>query len=379
MRLERHYQATPLPLPPKSQERGEQMNNYAVDYGWQNATRIFGWQDGNGELTSLVLGAQKATREAELRAFLRQLSGEDTLWLELGGPNSRFTLAAGRQGATIWRIPTFRIAQLREAQGRNGDQDALVIHEASRNHPELFYPYAEPDEEVARLRVLVQARLKAQKAREQAAQRWTSAYLDLALLESDEVPTEEEMTALEKEIVARILNLPAIAEAIHQEGEFAAQIEEAVTAMDLYQRVFAPIIGCGPLLSAELIAGTLDIRRFATREHFVNDTIFGFYVVNGEPTGQPKLRVSGRTQGADQLLSQAVWKLVDWTRHYGRAGHQSKQMYLARLAREQEHHPELTVPHRRRRAMRWLAIKFLHLIYARWSSYLRGEQLTPTF
>ena len=49
---------------------------------------------------------------------------------------------------------------------------------------------------------------------------------------------------------------------LSEEKARGRELTNAVEALDVYQQVFAPVEGCGPMIAARIIAAVIDIRRF---------------------------------------------------------------------------------------------------------------------
>ncbi|MFW6110162.1 MAG: hypothetical protein ACOC6Q_01930 [Patescibacteria group bacterium] len=342
------------------------MMYYAVDYAPSDVTNVCFWDFGS-EPQVLTFGSNMREKED----FINGLNSDDVLYIELGGPTNRFVLSVYDQGCRVFRIPTSRLKQERVKKALSSEKDHLLMYLLSRETPDLFYPFLEPDKAVVELQFLVSAREKAQQARKQAVQRLTAAYQDLTLL--------EEQRFSDSELEAQVLSLPGIQEALRQEEKFTDRVERAVRNLDVYQAVFAPINGCGPQIGALLIAGIEDIRRFPSRENLANYTTYGFFKgVDDGTTGVPKLKRYARKYNglnANLALSQAVWKFTRQVWRYGRHNWLGKQMILARLAKERENNPGLVYPHCVARALRWYGQKFLHLVYSRWNAFLEEGNL----
>ncbi|MBI2065777.1 MAG: transposase [Candidatus Zambryskibacteria bacterium] len=274
--------------------------NYAVDYQPIGDSVAYAWQDGGEVRRILIKGSaskaksspfssptkksRKATKvtvsELSVAEMLGSLTPDDVLFLELGGQNDKFAIAAFRTGAKLLRLPTWHISdeqkRQREQEGRVGkdvEEPASIIHRFAAEKPESFYPFRESDLPYMEVRLLAKMFGTVQtKIRMALANKLRQIGQDLEFLGGPNgFPTTKQA------IESVLMTVPAEERAEVDpkdgtaikffkslEGSFKKELEAKLEELPVYKAVFEPIPGCGPGIAGYTIAAMLDIRRFPT-------------------------------------------------------------------------------------------------------------------
>jgi len=187
----------------------------------------------------------------------------DTVGMILGGSGDRLAFALSRQGeligAKVLRIPGFVLKEQRSRMGRKTEKDAITLAELVRSKPELFYFLGARGRSLILIKELWKARTEAMKARIACGQRLLQRMIGEIFCASDGLYPEGVIEDIFKERKAN----DAIFQALFaEEEERKKELLRALKGLDVYQRIFEPIEGCGVLISARLIVAIQDIKRF---------------------------------------------------------------------------------------------------------------------
>ncbi|MBI5731738.1 MAG: transposase, partial [Candidatus Magasanikbacteria bacterium] len=191
------------------------------------------------------------------------LTEGDMVGLVLGGSGDRLAAALSRRGedirATVWRIPSFRIKDLRGDS--NKDDDAGLLAQLVRDRRHLFYQVEVRDRNLILVDEALRARQEAMASRIACEQRLRSNVVGSIFLSNTGLYPEGQ---IEDEFNRRAANDVILQNLCQEESKRAADLKRAVEATALWERIFAPIEGMGPRLAASFIAAIADIRRFET-------------------------------------------------------------------------------------------------------------------
>lgn len=323
---------------------------YAIDYAPKEATIVIAWEEGKAQ-TILEL----KTREEKM-AFIEKLTGRDILFMELGGGGDRFVIGAFRKGTTIFRIPSFKVKELRERKELPKEKTADVIWYLAQEQPGLFYRVQPIDEKIAELRVYARGYLLVQRKLRIAAQlRLDSIYRDLWLIQKPSGEVDEETYVKQK--VAESLIFKG---ADQVEQEMLGNIKELLPTIPAYE-IFKNIAGCGPVIASICIGEIGDIRRFPTEHTLV---AYAGYHVTSE--GKAVVRRKGQTANWNNNLRHAVWLFTTQTVERLSADSEWKAKLIARKERETQLHSDFSKGYIAKRARRWLGNKFLRHIWDEW-------------
>jgi len=219
------------------------------------------------------------TEDDELDFIRNGLQEGDRVGMMLGGSGDNFAFALARHGqdigASIFRVPAFVVVNL-FGKDRDKNDDAERIANLLAQRPDLFYQVLERDLDVIWLRECLRARIDAMKARIACEQR-LGQHLTGTIFCSPEGYYPE--GAIEKQFDELKANDVIYLALLKEETKRERELIKACEALDLYQQLFAPIEGCGPMIASRIIGAVVDIRRFETKPQF--RAFCGVHVQNG--------------------------------------------------------------------------------------------------
>lgn len=293
--------------------------------------------------------------DAEKDEFVSALTADDTVYCELGSVSDRLALACHLRSAKVLRVPLFRLdaeiegeseasagEEIARAEGAEmtGEespfaeedskllalrkQRAFAIYQASECDPGLFYPLIAKEVPVLILIVLWKAFHLMQRARIAAHLRLLSTYRDLHLVKaalgmrsaSDKEALLTEMLgdkslqglspADRKKYLAALEAGDVVFEAVtDREKELVKLITAHIEEIDLYEQVFKPIKGCGPLTAARMIGVISDFRRFPTLAAFR-----AYCGLHHFADGSRARRRKGHVSNWSQVGKQGAWQFA---------------------------------------------------------------------
>lgn len=213
-------------------------------------------QEGGKEKTWFLVSGVPAEYEG-----LRQGDSVATI---LGGSGDRFSFAASRIGdgigVKIFRLSPFLLKEQREQKNRDKKEDALTVAELFRENPDIFYELTLRDRELIRLKEAYIARIDAMKARIACEQRLRQHTIGKIFVSQGMYPEG----AIEDIYDGEKANDVIYKALVQEEGSREKELIKIVSALDVYQKLFQPIEGVGPMIAVRLIVTIGDIRRFAT-------------------------------------------------------------------------------------------------------------------
>jgi hypothetical protein len=356
--------------------------NYAIDYGIRESSEVLVWEntdepkrfllsgDNQEDAKSKVFSKPKKPKEGQRIAkkdFLEGLSPEDTVWLELGGASDRFSLAAFNRGAKIFRCPTHHIKDVKHKQKEEVDNElrdkedgtAKILMDFAKNSPEKFYPMRETDQRVLEIRRLVKSYWMIQrKMRVPAQHRFRIIGQDLELVGGD--PLAEKF----KKTLERV-SIPEHFKYV--EGSLKRDLERKLKEFPLYQMIFEPIRGCGPVTAGLVIGNILDIRRFP---ELANLRAYAIHHLVKDKEGEwrfPK-RKKGQSLKGNPNLRQAIYYFVEEMEKQPK-DHTWKMLLNQRKEYETEKNPDFPKRIIQARAKHWLGQKFIQYVWVMWRRF----------
>ena len=190
------------------------------------------------------------------------LRAGDTVGMLLGGSGDRLAFALARQaeeiGATVLRIPPF---VMKDKRGEDKDRDASNLAELVKSAPEIFFPVTLRDRNLIRLREVLGNRTEAMKARIGCEQRLRQQFVGRIFCSAEGKYPEG---SIELEFDEFKANDVILANLVRAEKEISKELGEIISEVEIYNQLFEPIVGCGPMIAAKIITAISDIRLFAT-------------------------------------------------------------------------------------------------------------------
>lgn len=262
------------------------------------------------------------------------LAAGDTVCMMFGGSGDRLAYALSRRGddigAAVYRVPPFMVVR---GEGVEKDDDHKSLVELYLTQPGLFYHIGPRDRDFIAVSESYRARRDAQKERIKCDQRLRQRAIGAIFLTSDglypEGTIEDAYDALKaSDIIFQNL--------VREEGRREAELRKLVVKLDVWEKIFEGIEGCGEVLAAGIMSPIGDIRRFSNREKLKK-----FAGVHVLPDGRFARRRLGTVANWNPQLRQALYNLADqWVKrkesHWGLV----QRAYKVKL---REKHPEVVV------------------------------------
>jgi len=412
---------------------------YAVDYHPVSDSQVLAWENSSEpRLITLASGKELnvnsfipttkrkkvVSSSMSVADFLSRLGSGDTIYTELGGQNDKFCIAAFRQNAKLFRLPTWFIHDEQKRQRQEGktgeavESPVSIIYRFARDNPSLFYPFREvEDMAVLEVRLLSKMYWTVQrKIRIATANRLRHIQQDLELLgglkglpvANEAIERVLETLPANEEVELDFDTKGGVAVTFYKslEQRLKAMLEARLEEMPLYQEVFSPVKGCGPGIAGYIISSIMDIRRFQSLPKLRAFAGYHLQPVNGG--WQAPRRQKGQRANWNHILQQAVYyftsvidkqpvdnpwkqklqtrylvevgKLLEVNRQAGKEipSDMTVDQFLAYVAEERFKAtaagtiPKLPEPYKgipaiaRKRAMRWLGQEFLKYVWTEW-------------
>lgn len=261
------------------------------------------------------------------------LSANDNISMILGGSGDYLAFAISRKsqdiGSKIFRITPFNLQKHRADSTKN--DDAKLLAELLINHPGLFFEAKPRDRSLISLREKWDAREAVMKDRIACEQRiWQRLRGIIFCNEEGDYPEEDDFEKIFEQEKAKDKSYQTIlAEEKEREKELVKAVEENI----VYQKIFQPIVGCGPMISSRIIAKIIDIRRFPTDAKFA--AYCGVHVL---PDGRFPRRRNNETSNWENTIRTALYLLGDQFNRRPESEWGQKLLEYKRKLREK--HPE---------------------------------------
>ena len=189
---------------------------------------------------------------------------DDTVLMVLGGSGDMLAYALSRQAVKISgmvkRISAFNLKNLRESPDKSLDAELLIT--AYQLKPDLFYEIRPRDANLIRVRECLRARTDVMKARIGAEQRLRQLFIGKVFTDHPEICLEG---SIEKAFDVKKASDPILQALLKEESVAERALVKAVEDLDVFETVFGPIEGCGPMIASRIISAIIDIRRFPTK------------------------------------------------------------------------------------------------------------------
>lgn len=317
--------------------------------------------------------------EAEL-TFLQSLQSGDRLALALGGSGDYFAYALARQaetvGASVFRTPTYRLKQAREAAAGSKEDDHVLLASLLQIKPSFFYEASVRDRALMRVSVAWRALEESMKARIACEQRLRQSFIGKVFTNKDGLYPEG---GLEKAF-AEEKATNAILEALKkEEGRRGRELEQALEDLDVYTQIFKPIEGMGPRIAGRIISAVGDIRRFETAPKLIK--FLGAHVL---PDGTFARRRQGQVANWHGDGRQALYLAADqWNKrpdsYWGKYLRQMKVAYRTRhpveelVEKDGRKVRKYTDGHIHKMASWRTMTRFVRYLFNEWTRLERGE------
>ncbi len=189
----------------------------------------------------------------------------DKVAMVLGGSGDRFASALSRQGeqvgAEVFRIPPF---QLKEKRGdKDKDDDHKLLSELLAQSPQLFQKLLAKDRALIRVREAFFLRQDAQRARIGCEQRLYQSLVGRIFLSEDGKYPEGLIEDQYDQLKASDTILQGL---VAEEKRRELEMKSVVSSLQIWEKIFDPIEGCGQRIAAGIISAIGDIRRFVVAD-----------------------------------------------------------------------------------------------------------------
>jgi hypothetical protein len=293
----------------------------------------------------------------------------DTVAMILGGSGDYFACALSRKlqemEGMVLRISPFKLKGHRGEISK--DDDSALLARLAVEHRSDFYEAVIRDRSIIRLRNAYIQRMDVMKARIACEQRLSQRTIgEIFCTEAGRYPEG----SLTKEAEKRKANDAVLLALQAEEKASLKNLEQAVEALDIYQKVFANIKGCGPRITAGLMNAIVDIRRFETPAKLV--AYLGVHVMKG---GIFARRRSGQLSNWNPNGRQELWNLGDQFNRQANADTKWGNYLKERKAALRLKHPveEKTPEGKRRYTNGHIQKMALWRTLTRFTEYLHGE------
>jgi len=191
------------------------------------------------------------------------LKSGDTVAMMLGGSGDYLAYAMINRSRVlehcrVLRVPGYRV---KEYRGEDKENDSVHLAEMAINRPEEFYEIEPRDLEIVDLRMKFIARIEAMKARIATEQRLRQASIGQIFCNSSGINPERSVEQRYKDIKASDPILQAV---MDEEKRRERELVKTLKNLDVFQELFAPITGVGPMIAGRIIIEVMDIRAYAT-------------------------------------------------------------------------------------------------------------------
>lgn len=313
----------------------------------------------------------------------------DTVVMLLGGSGDKLAYcianASERIGCRLLRIAPARFKDFR-CEPDNKTEDHILLTEVIQRHPELFQPIIPRDLETIRVRCLFNSRQDAMKDRIASAQRLWKRTEDHAYFADEDLAPELEIEDLyrENEASSRVLQA-----GIEEEKKREAEMRAHIRSLEIWQKLFAGVEGCGERIAAPIIAFIGDIRRFPTAAKFK-----AYCGVAPTAEGEFRRQRRGGVANWSGDIRQAMYLLFEQA--IKRPNSVWGQVVIAEKARLRQKYPEVVVAERDNPAhpgqkkkvklytdghihnkARWHVLgKFCEWLYKEWAALYANEPMS---
>jgi|APSaa5957512622_1039677.scaffolds.fasta_scaffold50010_1 transposase len=187
----------------------------------------------------------------------------DQVAMVLGGSGDNLAYSLSRRaeeiGAEVFRIPPAVLKQHRNGGDKN--DDAALLADLLKTNPQEFYKIQPRDRDLIWLRVTLQARIDAMKARIACEQRLRQRVVGQTFCSPEGKFPEGGIEKAFADLKANDVILQAL---IKEETARDRELLKALQILPVYQQILKPIEGCGPAIASRIIAAVQDVRRFPT-------------------------------------------------------------------------------------------------------------------
>lgn len=267
------------------------------------------------------------------------LQAEDTVIMPLGGSGDYLAFAMSVQaekiGAKVFRIQPRHIKEDRDALSIVPEGKALtdleIISGLYERAPELFYPVTVRERDMIQARELFRAREHTQRDRKSCAMRVRQLSIGETFVRADGLFPQG---SIEKQFDERQANDDILNLIEKRETRLEKELGTVLAKIPVFEKVFGPIEGVGPVIAAGIICAVGNIRLFVRSGGnlgYRSGKLKKFCGVAPEAGKLPR-KTSGKSLGFNPQVRQALFKFGD--QMVKRPG----SVWGIRLAQNKEHY-----------------------------------------
>ena len=230
----------------------------------------------------------------------------DTVVIGMGGSGDRFASALSNcfseaaDNTGVYRLPSFLI---KEKCGSDKDKQAACLAQLYIDHPEFFRRMTVKDRALILVREQLRARTEAMKARIVVEQQLRISFIGQIFCSPEGKYPEGSIEILFDNVRANDEVLLALA-VVEKKRE--KELVNTLKGLKVFQDLFDPIEGCGPMIAARLIASIGDIQQFSSDAKL--KAYVGAHVL---PDGRFARKRSGEVANWSNDARQALFLLGD--------------------------------------------------------------------
>ncbi len=188
----------------------------------------------------------------------------DTIAMILGGSGDNLAFALSRQadeiGAKVMRIPPFILKEHRN--GHLKGDDHILLAQLVKEHEDQFYLISPRDRDMILMRECLRHRIDAMKSRISCEQRVKQREIGKIFTSVDGKFPEGQ---IEDSFDQAKANNAILNNLIAEEKSLKKDLNESLERLEIYQKIFKPITGCGPAIASRIISSIIDIKRFNSK------------------------------------------------------------------------------------------------------------------
>lgn len=264
------------------------------------------------------IGNKKTFILSEVPDVFVGLQKDDTVLMPLGGSGDYLAYAmsvqAEKVGAQVLRIQPRHIKGERDALSIVPEGKALtdleIISGLYERSPELFYPVTVRERDMIQARELFRAREHTQRDRKSCAMRVLQLAIGEIFVSTDGLFPQG---SIEKQFDERQASDDILRLIERREKRLENELGTVLARIPVFEKVFGPIEGVGPVIAAGIICAVGDIRLFARSGGnlgYRSGKLKKFCGVAPEAGKLPR-KTSGKTLGFNPQVRQALYKFGD--------------------------------------------------------------------
>lgn len=243
----------------------------------------------------------------QIPAAYEGLQTGDVVAMMLGGSAYYLAYALTARGesigAKVLRISPSKAAELREGSSKDKDKDASFLAALARSKPELFHLTLPADRAQILVEVALAARNAATKARIASQQNLQRLHRDRKFCSPTGFFPEG---SVKKDYEATMASDVGYQTFVGEEAKRVRELTKVLEALPIYKKVFKPIVGVGPLISAPIIAAVKESGVFPATESCRRFAAYMYGPTGAFPVGATTKWLTGTTSAGKPFTTLAT-------------------------------------------------------------------------